>query len=319
MAERSLLSGWGLTAPSMALVQRAEGRQIASLIRDSTDRGVIARGLGRSYGDAAQNAGGQVLLVDNGSFIQLDASSGTVRAGAGVSLAKLLSELTPQGLFLPVIPGTGHVTVGGAIAADVHGKNHHRNGSFGQYVEEIELLDGRGELRQLSASTTPHQFWATIGGMGLTGVIISAKIRLIPVKSSRMTVLTTRAGNLDEAMRMMGDADDQYTYSVAWIDLLARGKSLGRSVLSLGEHAPAGEAREGDRMRETARVSIPKGFPRGLVNSWSVRAFNELWFRKSPRTTKVTEESISSSFIRLMRLVGGTGCTVLLVSCSTSS
>ena len=144
----------------------------------------------------------------------------------------------PLGCFVPVTPGTRQVTVGGAIAADIHGKNHHRAGSWCSHVESLRLLDRPGDVRERRPRTaTPGVFWATAGGMGLTGVILDATFRMKPIETSRLSVDTDRAADLDEVMALMVDGDDRYDYSVAWIDLLARGASMGRSVLDRGRFA----------------------------------------------------------------------------------
>ena len=222
--------GWGRTAPSACRL-----RGLEALEGDSEPRGVIARGLGRAYGDAAQNAGGSVIdMTRRDRLLAFDAGAITVEAG--MSLGALISTVLPSGWFVPVTPGTQHVTVGGAIASDVHGKNHHRDGSFSRWVESIELLtpDGRQTLTPGSDA-----FAATCGGMGLTGVILKATLRLIPVESAWISEDIERCADVDDCMARMSGRDDEYRYSVAWIDCLARGARLGRSVLMRGDHAPA--------------------------------------------------------------------------------
>lgn len=291
-----LLMGWGRTAPTRARVQpvQAYGDAVAA-VRDAGARGVLARGLARSYGDAAQNAGGTVLdLTALDHVHSLDAQAGVAVVDAGVSLDRLMREVLPLGWFVPVTPGTRYVTVGGAIASDIHGKNHHVEGSFCQHVVEMELLTGDGEIRTVSATEHPPLFWATAGGMGLTGIVLRATLRLIPVRSSRVLVDTERAGDLDDCMARMVEGDDGYRYSVAWIDLLARGAATGRSVLTRGDHAALDDLT--DRQRQapldyapTPRVKAPPYIPSGLLNPWTVRAFNEVWFRKAPRRHRGTE------------------------------
>src|SRR5580704_127635 len=174
-----LLSGWGRTAPTRARVTGPlPAVELGELVASRPPRGVLARGAGRSYGDAAQNAGGWVLAPASEPLIEIDEAAGTVRAGGSVTFAELLARLVPAGLLLPVLPGTRHVTVGGAVAADVHGKNQHGDGSIGAWIDTIELLDGQGEIRELSPSGDPAGFWATVGGMGLTGIITTVTFRL---------------------------------------------------------------------------------------------------------------------------------------------
>lgn len=277
-------------------------------------RGVIARGLGRSYGDPAQNTGGVVLKISQDSSsvisqdgmdlfkIEIDRLAQTVRVGSGVSIEQLLRESIPLGLFVPVTPGTRYVTIGGAIASDVHGKNHHVDGSIGNHVLEITMLLSNGEIEVISPSHKPEWFWATVGGMGLTGIILEAVIRMIPIETHLMQVTTQRTTDLDSLLAEMTDkSDNDYRYSVAWIDLAATGKSLGRSVLTRGNHAMAAEIKESKHSVDLAfepkvRLSVPKIIPNGLLNSFSVRAFNELWYRKSPRVRETTSESISAFF-----------------------
>ncbi|MFM9104102.1 MAG: FAD-dependent oxidoreductase, partial [Cyanobium sp.] len=218
-AETKTLSGWGRTNPVTAqVVQPSSLEQLQELIRRAPPRSLIARGLGRSYGDAAQLRDGTVIELPAFDCIDLDAASGTLTAGAGVSLDQILRVIVPAGFFLPVTPGTRNVTVGGAIAADVHGKNHHVDGSFGNHVRRLLLVDGNGSLRELSpdGSDAPF-FWATVGGMGLTGVIVEATFSLIPITSSLISVDTTRYRDLDSLMAAMVEADAKYRYSVAWV------------------------------------------------------------------------------------------------------
>jgi decaprenylphospho-beta-D-ribofuranose 2-oxidase len=275
---------------------------IAAAIRGSNGRGVIARGLGRSYGDAAQNAGGLVVEFGHTSdHIVLDRESSTVTVSAGVSLDVLMRALIPHGFFVPVTPGTRFVSVGGAIAADIHGKNHHVDGSFGSSVLSLDLVDGAGDLHRLDPVTTPREFWATVGGMGLTGVIVAATMRMRPVETSRMTVDTERAANLDELLTIMAETDDRYTYSVAWIDLLTRGRAMGRSVLTRGEHAHVDELSPRQRRRALEfdpgqLVAAPDLIPTSLIGPLSIRAFNEVWFRKAPRIRRGQITSLSGFF-----------------------
>ncbi|WP_338900320.1 FAD-binding oxidoreductase [Streptomyces sp. TG1A-60] len=206
-------------------------------VRTCGAHGGIARGLGRAYGDAAQNAGGAVLDMTALDRVHaIDADDGTVLCDAGVSLHRLMEVLLPLGWFVPVTPGTRQVTVGGAIAADIHGKNHHVSGSFARHVLSLELLTADGEIRMVVPGTP--LFDATAGGMGLTGVILTAAVRLLPVETAWMSVDTERAGDLDDLLARLTATDRHHRYSVAWIDLLARGASTGRGVLTRGDHAP---------------------------------------------------------------------------------
>ena len=297
-----LLTGWGRTAPTAATVVEASAAEVPGLLRGHPARGLIARGLGRSYGDAAQNAGGTVLAPVHGptSIGRADDGTPLVTAAAGTSLHDLMGELLAHRLFVPVTPGTRYVTLGGAVAADIHGKNHHRDGSIGQQVVSLDLVTPDGELHTVGPDRDPVLFWATIGGMGLTGVVTAVTMRAIPVESAHITVRTERVAGLDALMRTMRAHDEDYRYSVAWIDTLARGRALGRSVLTRGDHATRAElegagARDPWRAPGPPRLGVPVTPPGGLVSRPTVRAFNELWFRKAPRD-RVGIESIASFF-----------------------
>jgi len=279
--------------------------ELATLLAKRHPRGALARGLGRCYGDAAQNAGGQVFATDGLSYLgEFDSETGRVTVGAGMALEALLDVVVPRGWFLPVTPGTRRVTVGGAIAADVHGKNHHRDGGFGQHVRSFVLLTPSGERLTLTAEDSPAAFWATAGGMGLTGVILEATLQLLPVETSRVRVHRKRAGDLDQLMQLMEEGDRRHRYSVAWIDCLARGSALGRSVLICGDHARRHELPVSARTDPLARspgayLRAPPWSPSGLLNRLSIRAFNELYFRRAPRADEGRLESLDSFFYPL--------------------
>jgi decaprenylphospho-beta-D-ribofuranose 2-oxidase len=265
-------------------------------------RGVIARGLGRSYGAAAQNGGG--LVIDMTSLDRVrsfDGAAGTVTVDAGMDLDRLMRFLVPLGWFVGVTPGTRFVTVGGAIAADIHGKNHHRDGGFSDHVESLELLTPAEGPILVSESSTPDVFRATAGGMGLTGVVAGATLRLVPIESSWVRVDTERATDADDLMARMHEGDHRYRYSVAWVDCLARGRHLGRGVLTRGDHAarselPARARRDPLRFDPRQVLVAPPFVPSGLVNRLSVAAFNEMWFRKAPREERGRPTRLASFF-----------------------
>lgn len=308
MSESSEFSGWGRTAPTTGRPVTATAGEVAGLVRAAGPRGLIARGLGRSYGDVAQNAGGDVLLPLPGEIGTVD-PDGTVRVGAGTSLHDLMAALLPQGRFVPVTPGTRYVTVGGAIACDVHGKSHHVTGSFGAQVVDLDLVLASGESRTVGPERDAELFWATVGGLGLTGVVTAATLRTIHVETAYAEVTTQRLPHLDAVMREMIEGDARFTYSVAWIDTLARGASLGRSVLSRGEHATRDRLPRrltGDRLAppRPPRVAVPVTPPVNLVRSLGVRAFNEAWFRKAPRHRSGEIQSLGQFFHPLDGVAG---------------
>ncbi|MCP9885980.1 FAD-binding oxidoreductase [Synechococcus sp. ATX 2A4] len=303
-AETRSISGWGRTNPAAArVVQPASMEQLQELVRAAPPRSMIARGLGRSYGDAAQLAGGTVIELPAFDRISLDSTSGTLTAGAGVSLDQILRMIVPAGFFLPVTPGTRNVTVGGAIAADVHGKNHHVDGSFGNHVRRLLLMDGTGTLRELTPSgqgcvATAECFWATVGGMGLTGVIVEATFSLIPITSSLISVDTTRFRDLASLMEGMVAADAKYRYSVAWVDSL---DPNGRGVLTCGDHAPVESLAKAQQAHPLhydpkALASTPPFLPGGLLNTFTVRAFNEAWYRKAPKQREGEQQAMAPFF-----------------------
>jgi decaprenylphospho-beta-D-ribofuranose 2-oxidase len=301
---RTALTGWGRTNPSVADVVDVLAGELPAVVKEAGPRGALARGLGRSYGDAAQNGGGLVLrLLGSATDAVLDRTEHTVRVSAGASLDELLRLIVPRGYFVPVTPGTRFVTIGGAIASDIHGKNHHVDGSFGNHLLRMSLQLADGEVVELSRERDPELFWATIGGMGLTGVIVDATIRLIPVESSRMAVDTHRIADIDSLLGVMSEGDDDaHRYSVAWIDLSAKGSQLGRSVLTRGDHARFDQLPPKLQVRPFAYgprqlATIPPIIPRpGLMNHVTIAAFNELWFRKSPAERIGEVQAISTFF-----------------------
>jgi decaprenylphospho-beta-D-ribofuranose 2-oxidase len=283
------LHGWGRTPRSAArLVPPVD----EDLFPSGAARGVLPRGLGRSYGDAALNAGGTVYdMTVRDEFLDFDVRTGLVTVDAGVSLHELMRRVLPFGWFVPVTPGTRYVTVGGSIACDVHGKNHHVEGGFAAHVTSFRLHTPTRGLIDVSPHSDPDVFWATAGGMGLTGIITEATIQLMPVETPLVRVDTERAADLDDLMSRMAAGDDAYRYSVAWIDLLARGRSMGRAVLTRGDHATIEELPERKRGRPLALdagelLSVPDLVPDGLLRPITVKAFNELWFRKAPKSRR---------------------------------
>jgi FAD/FMN-containing dehydrogenase len=303
MSDTELLHGWGRTAPSLArIVTPRTVEDVVAAVTSAGPRGVIARGLGRSYGDPAQNAGGTVLAMTGlGEIHAIDAGSGLVDVDAGVSLDTLMRAALPYGLWLPVLPGTRQVTVGGAIGADIHGKNHHVAGSFSQHVRWIDLLTADGQVRRISPDSSPDLFWATAGGMGLTGVILRAQVQMKKIESSRILVDTDRTPDLDSLMTLLTETDHLYDYSVAWIDCVAKGRRMGRSVLTRGRFARLDELpvkKQADPLKYhgSVKLSVPDVFPPGLLNLATVSAFNEVWYRKAPKRKRDQLQSIPTFF-----------------------
>jgi decaprenylphospho-beta-D-ribofuranose 2-oxidase len=281
-------SGWGRTQPSFAAsVTPASEADVADILDRST-AGVIARGLGRSYGDAAQVAGGTV--VDTSGFARIgsiDEGSGEVTVGAGVSIDRLLARSIPAGWFVSVTPGTRQVTVGGAIAADVHGKNHHRDGGFCSNVTAMRLVAPTG-ARTVGPTSEPRIFWGTAGAMGLTGIVTEATLQLMPIETDQVVVDTDRFANLDDVMASMVAGDAQFRYSVAWVDCMTTGANMGRAILTRGDHARRDDLPVNLRVRpreapSSPKLRVPITAPGGLLNRASVRAFNEAWFRRAPK------------------------------------
>jgi len=221
--------------------------------------------------------------------------------GAGESLDSVMRAAVPAGWFVPVTPGTRYVTVGGAIACDVHGKNHHVDGTFSQHVSSFDIVLADGAQQTVTPASNPDLFWATVGGMGLTGVITSATVEMKPIESAYISVNTNRLNNLDDLFAAMIDADKTAMYSVAWVDTLARGSNLGRSVLTTGRHATRAEltgtaAQSPSKFAPKELATAPPFVPAGLLNRLSVSAFNELWFRKAPKARQGEIQSIGAFF-----------------------
>ena len=297
-SEERTLSGWGRTAPSKALVVRpdaGDGVVASALLAAGSGNGtrrpgVIARGLGRSYGDAAQCAGGVVVDTHHLDRIgPIDPESGEVDVDAGVSLDALLRAGLESGWFIPVSPGTRQVTIGGAIAADIHGKNHHADGSFCRHVTGVTLDTPTG-VHEVGPAADPELFWATAGGMGLTGIITRARVSMRKVETSWMRVDTERHSDIDSLMEGLVRADRVSRYSVAWVDCATIGPRLGRGVLDAGDHATIEELpakRAANALAPPGRrgLKIPKLVPPKIINPLTVAAFNEAWFRKGMSRT----------------------------------
>jgi decaprenylphospho-beta-D-ribofuranose 2-oxidase len=296
------LTGWGRIAPTTAALAEPSDPQAAAELLGENPGPLIPRGLGRAYNDAAQSGGGTVLSTARlTKILSLDPGTGIVTAEAGVSLEDLMVAGLPHGWFVPVSPGTRQVTIGGAIAADVHGKNHHVAGSFAGHVLSFEMVLPTGQSRTFSPTRDSNLFWATTGGMGLTGLITRATIQLKRVATSRVRVDTVRTADIDETMAVLAEHDKRYGYTVAWSDSTARGKAVGRSVITSGDFATVHDLPQADRDQPfafdpRARFGAPNIFPPGLLNRYSITLANEAWYRKAPRLREGEIQTIGQFF-----------------------
>jgi decaprenylphospho-beta-D-ribofuranose 2-oxidase len=287
-----LTHGWGRYPRHEAqFMQPQTAPEAAQLL--SEEGPILARGMGRSYGDSA--LADKLISTRYLSYLHsFDEQSGLLVCSAGISLAELLDIFVPRGWFLPITPGTKFVSVGGAIASDVHGKNHHLHGCFSQYVDSLELVLADGSHIQCSRIEHPELFHATCGGMGLTGLIVTATLRLLPIESAYIQQTTFKAANLEEALQLF-EANSASTYSVAWIDCLASGAALGRSLLMIGEHA-----RDGHLLLPAKRaLSMPLDMPAVLLNRYSVQAFNALYYQRIRNAESKQRVSFESFFYPL--------------------
>lgn len=281
------ISGWGRFPVQECHLVRPERHAGLHTLQPTT----IARGQGRSYGDASLNENGRVLLTERlNRFGAFDAEQGSLTAESGVTLAEILDSLVPQGWFPLVTPGTKYVSLGGCIAADVHGKNHHHDGAFSRSVTGLELITADGQSRHCSAEENSEVFWSTVGGMGLTGVIGDVSLQLQPVETAFIRAQHSQARDLQQALEYLQDSEHDARYTVAWIDLLGRGSSLGRSVVMTGDHAAvddltAEQKREPLALKARGVRNVPVDMPGWMLNPLSIRAFNALYYRLEGRKT----------------------------------
>lgn len=289
---------------------RSFGRwpRVAQRALDVTDRAhpfarvgdgasALPRGAGRSYGDSCLASEAGVLLATRrlDRFLAFDREAGVIRCEAGVTLADILAATVPHGWFLPVTPGTQHVTVGGAVANDVHGKNHHRAGTFGDHVRALTLARSDGSVEALAGG---ERFAATIGGLGLTGFVVDATLALRRVASDRMTVTASRFATLAEYFERMAAAEMQHEHAVAWLDCASRGPAFGRGVLYAADHAQTG----GFATPRRRSWPFPVALPASAVNRLTVRAFNAAYFAAAPATPRTQDASYEQFFYPLDRV-----------------
>ena len=294
------LTGWARTSPTTAQVLTTSDPEVvaAAVVRVAEQneskpshlrRGVIARGLGRSYGDNAQNGGG--LVVDMSALNRIhsmNAETHIVDVDGGVSLDQLMRAALPFGLWVPVLPGTRQVTIGGAIGCDIHGKNHHSAGSFGNHVRSMELLLADGTVRHITPDGDDAPlFWATVGGNGLTGIILRATIEMTPTETAYFIADGDVTASLDETIAIHSDgSESRYDYSSAWFDAISGPPKLGRAALSRGSLAtldqlPAKLQKDPLRFSAKPLLTFPDVFPNGLANKYTFGPIGELWYRKS--------------------------------------
>jgi decaprenylphospho-beta-D-ribofuranose 2-oxidase len=273
------LAGWGRNAWARVRAARPERRREAVAALAAADaRGILARGAGRSYGDAALNDGGRLILTGRlDRILAFDADSGEIAVEPGVSFGDLLEVFLPRGFLVPVSPGTAFATIGGAVANDVHGKNHETAGSFGAHVRWLDLLLPSGETVRCSPVTRPALFEATLGGIGLTGIVLAVCFRMSRVPSDAIMLRERRIADLEDFLAAFEDQRVDEPYSVGWIDALARGAALGRGILETG-----GPAAEGAAVPSARTLALPCDLPTVLLNRGSVRAFNEIYWRRVP-------------------------------------
>src|SRR6478736_5330930 len=279
------LTGWARTAPSVAQVlSTPDPEVIAKAVSQADARGVIARGMGRSYGDNAQNGGGLVIDMSVVNRIHsMDSDSHLIDLDAGVNLDQLMRAALPLGLWVPVLPGTRQVTIGGAIACDIHGKNHHSAGSFGNHVRSMDLLMATGEVRTVTPDGPEAElFWATVGGNGLTGIILRATIEMTPTETAYFIADGDVTNTLDETIAFHSDGtEDNYTYSSAWFDAISKPPKLGRAAISRGSLAtidqlPKKLQRNPLKFDAPQLLTLPDVFPNGLANKYTFMPIAEL-------------------------------------------
>jgi decaprenylphospho-beta-D-ribofuranose 2-oxidase len=280
--KREVLYGWGHYPVEECISYRPEKRRDLGLILEEHHGPLLARGMGRSYGDASLQPGGTVRTERLNHFISFDTAQGLVRAQAGVTLAELMELAIPRGWFPPVIPGTRHITLGGAFACNVHGKNHYRAGDFAEHVESIRLLLASGDTIECSPTQHAEVFWATAGGMGMTGIIEELTLKLKPITSSSLRTTTYRIDSIEDMVAAFEHYRASDEYMVGWIDHMAQGDKLGRGIFEAASHVAFGDngAPPGEYTPPKQRLSVPRFTPGFLLNRYSMAAYNKLRFRK---------------------------------------
>ena len=291
---RRQMEGWGRFPVVSADVSRPETQsEVVRAVKEANGHGLLAYGLGRSYGDTALLPDGRMVVTSRlDRMLAFDPATGWLHVEAGVSIEELLRVFVPRGFFPPVTPGTKFVTLGGALACDVHGKNHHQDGSISNHVRSFDLLVASGEVVRVTRATHPELFQATVGGLGLTGIVLAMEIKLTPIASPMIEMESVRVENLDHFFAVSSESG-AFTHTVSWIDCVTGGKAMGRGIFMRGRHAGAETHTTTGLMgkvKDAAHplLDVPVDGPGWLLNQATIRAFNEVYFRRHPRGLKAS-------------------------------
>ena len=274
------ISGWGGYPRKIAKVFYPN--EINEILREIKNQETIARGNGRAYGDCAISEKNTINMKYFNNILSFNENNGTLVVESGVLLNDIIEKFLPKGWFPFVTPGSKFVTVGGMIAADVHGKNHHKDGSFGSFIEWIDLIDNKGEIQRCSKEKNSELFEWTIGGMGLTGIIIKASIKLRTVETCWIKQKIITASNIDQTLEIFKETMDS-TYSVAWLNCSIKNKNIGQSLIMLGEHASVSDLKEKNKIKpleliKKKKISIPFYLPSWFLNKWFINFFNFIYY-----------------------------------------
>ena len=291
---------WGLMKGQDAAQTPIHWRSEIDAIWSHCTPPFLAYGYGRSYGDSCLPVGGTVLAMDTLRKIRwFDRERGVISCEAGLSFAELLDLIVPTGWFVPVTPGTKFVSLGGAMANDVHGKNHHRRGTIGCHIQEFELRRSNGDILHCSPTENSELFRATLGGLGLTGLISWCTLALIPIASALIDAESIKTKNLEEFFELEEDSQEKFEYTVSWIDCMARGRHRGRGNFIRGNHRSVGDPAAEYAQQSKLKVSIPIAAPEFVLNSWSIRAFNQLYYHKQQRSLIKAQQALDPFFYPL--------------------
>ena len=298
--------GWGRHPRVRGLVARPERRaEVKAALDDRGDGPILAHGLGRSYGDAALVANGRMVLTRRlDRMLSFDPATGWLEVEAGVSLEEIIRTFVPRGFFPPVVPGTQFVTIGGALGCDIHGKNHHVDGTFADHVRRVELLTGSGEVVVCDAEHEPDLFWATVGGMGMTGIILSLQLKLVPIDNPFIEMESVRVESLDHFFEVSAESGD-FTHTVSWIDCVTTGAAMGRGIFMRGRYAPAGTRGSVSLLQRVGQLApglldFRVDGPNWLLNAASIRAFNETYFRKQAKGVTGVQGTVKAEPMQLI-------------------